>query len=296
MSTKKGINKLVWLYALSFLLLSACTNNDETRDITTLNIAVLSDQNEKELRVYYQPLMNHLSSYTGYSVKLIIPESYSVLLSMFNRKEIDMALFGGVTYVKAHLQSSALPLVMRNVDGEFRSVALVRKDNQANSLREIQGGVLAFGSKLSTTGYYVPKFFMQKHNIDVDRDFSEVKYSGANDLTAEWVRDGKVDVGISDSGIVNQMFIEGRINKNEIKVIWQSPPFADYVWAIQHDISQQNVNLIRDAFISIGGDKESKFLLQHLGAEYYIPSSNDDFSEVANIVREIDNQATYHEH
>lgn len=283
------IKWLAGFIILSLLLLTACSDN-KSRTIKTLHVAVLSDQNEKDLREYYQPLMRYIQSYIGLPVELIVPNSYSALLSMFERKEIDMALFGGVTYVKAHEKSDALPLVMRNVDGEFRSVALVRSNNTANSLDDIHGGILAFGSKLSTSGYYIPKYFLQKHNINIEAAFSEIKYSGAHDLTAEWVRDGKADVGMSNSGIVNQMFLDGRLNKNKIKVIWQSPPLYDYVWAVQSDIELQQINNIRNAFLSIGSEEKSMSLLQHLGADYYIPSSNDDFNEVKNIVKIIDSQ------
>lgn len=279
---------LIKIFMLS-LLLSACTN-DESKSIDILRVAVLSDQNETVLHERFQPLVNYLSSYTRLPGKLVVPNSYSELLTMFKNKQIDIALFGGVTYVKAHEQSGAVPLVMRNVDGTARSVALVSIDNTADTLDEIRGGVLAFGSRLSTTGYYIPKYFLQKHNMDIDRYFSEVKYSGAHDLTAEWVRDGKVTAGMSNSGIVNNMFMDGRLKKDSVKVIWQSPPFADYVWAIQSDINQQQINQIRNAFLSMGSDKESESILMKLGAEYYIPASNDDFNEVRDIIRIIENK------
>ncbi len=282
--------KIGYLLLLMALFLSSCAQNNVHRKLSILNIAILSDQNEQALHQHYQPLMAYITSYTGLEIKLVIPKSYSSLLDMFDRKSIDMALFGGVTYVKSHLKSAAVPLVMRNIDGEFRSVALARINYPANSLEEIDGGVLAFGSKLSTTGYYVPSYFLRKHDININDKFREIKYSGAHDLTAEWVRDGIADIGMSNSGVVNKMFLTGRLKKSEIKIIWQSPPFPDYTWAVQADIDPLQTTMIRDAFLSMGGDEETKLLLNKHGVEYYIPSRNSDFKKVASIILKIDKQ------
>ena len=266
------------------LFMAACTKEESVRTIETLNVAVLPDQSEAQLRRKYQPLLEHLKSHAGLNSKLLIPKSYKELLEWFDKKQVDLALFGGVTYVKAHLQSNALALVMRDVDGRFRSVVLVRANNTATSLQDLKGASLAFGSELSTSGHFMPRHFFQQKNINPETFFSNVQYSGAHDLTAEWVRDGNVDVGVSNSGIVNDMFADGRLKKEQVKVIWKSAPFSDYVWAIQSDVNKQQRIKIRDAFLHMNHDEDDKALLKHLGANYYIPSVSSDFSGLKQVI------------
>lgn len=98
------------------------------------------------------------------------------------------------------------------------------------------------------------------------------------------MRDGKVDAGVANSAIVKEMFLAGRLTKDKVKVIWQSPPYADYVWAVQPDISKQQIILIRDAFLQMNQDNEDRQLLQSLGANYYIPAGHDNFSRLEQIV------------
>lgn len=279
---KTGLN--IWLGLCLLVFMAACSKEEPVRTVDTLKIAVLPDQSESQLRMKYQPLIEHLNSHAGVKSKLLIPKSYKELLQWFEFKQVDLAMFGGVTYVKAHLNFNALPLVMRDVDGDFRSVALVRVNNSAKSLKDLKGSSLAFGSELSTSGHFMPRYFLQKKNINPETFFSNTEYSGAHDLTAEWVRDGKVDVGFSNSGVVNAMFADGRLKNNQVKIIWRSPPFSDYVWAIQSDISKQQRIKIRDAFLHMNHDDEDKALLKHLGANYYIPSVGSDFSELQQVI------------
>jgi phosphonate transport system substrate-binding protein len=274
----------VWLGMLLSLFMAACSRDDGARTVKTLRVAVLPDQSEAQLRSKYLPLLEHMKSHTGLHYELLIPESYEQLLQWFNDKQIDIARFGGATYVKAYLQSKAIPLVMRDVDGHFRSAALMRVDNPANSLQDLEGASFAFGDRLSTSGHFMPRYFFQQKNIVPETFFSKVRYSGAHDRTVEWVRDGKVESGVVNFNILNEMYLDGRLGKGKVKVVWTSPPYANYVWAIQRDISEQQRALIRYAFISLSHDDENKLILQKLGASYYIPSVHDDFSGLEQVI------------
>ncbi|NQZ10275.1 MAG: phosphate/phosphite/phosphonate ABC transporter substrate-binding protein [Algicola sp.] len=264
-------------------LLFGCSDVDSTAN-KTLYIGVLPDLNEAMLHKKYQGLVTYLQTTTNIKCQLKVPGSYNQLLRWFNNKEVDIALFGGVTFVKAQRKASAEPLVMRAIDARFKSVMLVRAKNPANGLSELKGGTLAFGSRLSTSGHYMPRYFFQKQQITPENLFQRIEYSGAHDTTALWVERGKVDAGVANAQIVYSMLEDGRLNKDKVKIIWQSPPFADYVWAVQSTMSEQYKQLLRDAFLSMSQHPEQQPLLDALGADYYIPSRAKDFAKLAQVV------------
>ncbi len=275
---------------LMVLLVSACSEKEETRPIEILRVAVLPDQDKEKIQATYQELLKHIGSRTGLKTQLIIPDSYEELLRLFDEKAIDLALFGGVTYVKAHLKNGAVPLVMRDVDGHFRSVALVHADNPADDITDLRGASLAFGSKLSTSGHIMPRYFLEEMNIIPEEFFRTIQYTGAHDLTAQWVRDGIAEVGIANSGIVNSMFLSGKLNNNMVKIIWQSPPFSDNVWAIQPDISKRLTIEIRDSFLCLNHKDSDKALMKKLGANYYIPVTHEKFKDLEQVIRHMEQQ------
>ncbi len=275
---------------LMALLVSACAEKEETRRIDVLRVAILPDHDKEEIQATHQELLDHITSRIGLKTQLIIPDSYQELLRLFDEKAIDLALFGGVTYVKAHLKNGAVPLVMRDVDGHFRSIALVHADNPANDITDLRGASLAFGSELSTSGHIMPRYFLKEMNIIPEKFFRTIQYTGAHDLTAEWVRDGLAEVGIANSGIVNGMFLSGKLNNNMVKIIWQSPPFSDNVWALQPDISKRLMIEIRDSFLCLNHKDSDKALMKKLGANYYIPVTHEKFKDLEQIIRHMEQQ------
>jgi len=268
-------------------MVSSCSENEEIKHIEILRVAVLPDQNKEKLQATYQELLHHINSHTELKSQLIIPGSYEELLQLFDEKKIDLALFGGATYVKAYMKNGAVPLVMRDVDGHFRSVALVHADNPAKTIADLKNASLAFGPKLSTSGHYMPRFFLKNLSIIPEEFFRTIQYSGAHDRTAEWVRDGKIEVGIANSGIVNDMFLEGTLNNDMVKVIWQSPPFSDNVWAIQPDINRRLRIIIRDSFLHLNQKDGQEPLMKRLGANYYLPASHKNFRNLEQVLRQM---------
>ena len=274
----------LWLGLVVSFLLASCSEKDNSRTVEALTIAVVPHQNESIQRSIYEPLINHISEHTDLQTTLLIPKSYAELLEWFVNKKIDMAMFGGVTYVKAHLKAQAYPLVMRDIDSRFKSVVLVPTKSSAKNLKDLKGASFVFGSRLSTSGHFMPRHFFQSKKIIPETFFSEVNFSGAHDRTAEWVRDGKAEAGALNSDIARKMMLDGRLDKKKIKVLWESPPYADYVWAIQSDISNKQKILIRDAFLHMSQDAEDKIILENLGAKYFIPASHEDFIELEKII------------
>lgn len=276
------------LFIILFLCFTmGCSSGDE--GVETINVGVLPDQKEAKLRHTYQPLLDHFKTETGINFTLKIPASYEQLLHWFNNRTIELALFGGVTYVKAHRTAGAIPLVMRDIDGRFSSVFLVPASSTAETFQDLKNQSFAFGSPLSTSGHFMPRYFLKKQNIVPETFFHEVKYSRAHDETAKWVRDGKVEVGAANSQIIHQMFLDGRLSPKSLRVLWESPPYVDYVWAIQPFIDESLRARIREAFLLLDGHDSSQVeLLREMGAGYFLPVRHNDFLALEQIVVEVD--------
>jgi len=218
------------------------------------------------------------SEETGFDYELDIPINYDDLLAKFGKGQIDLAYFGGVTFVKANSEHHAIPLVMRDVDSRFTSVFIVAGDN-ATSFRELQGKTLGFGSQLSTSGHLMPRYYMQRELGAAAEDyFSSVQYSGKHDRTAYWVRDGEIDVGAANSEIIPKMSADGRLRSGDVRVIWTTPPFADYVWAAHPQISDAFRQSIQQAFLKLSvSNPQHEAILLNLGATVFYPAAEKDF-------------------
>lgn len=254
-----------------------------------LRIGVLPDQNSETLKERFEPVLDYLAEKLQLTCELIVPESYPDLLQLFHDQKVDLAYFGGYSYVKARQRDGAIPLVMRRIDTRFTSLFIVRADNPAQTLERLENMRIAFGSSLSTSGHLMPRYFLDQKNITPESFFSEVQYSGAHDKTAYWVRDGKVDVGAANATTIRSMLEKGLIKPGEIRTLWETPPYADYVWAIHPRIAEGFSTRIRNAFLQLSPDNvDHSQVLQNLNAIGYVPANANDFLALENIARDTD--------
>lgn len=178
---------------------------------------------------------------------------------------------------------------MRLVDRRFTSYFFVSASHQAGDLQDMAGKSFSFGSTLSTSGHLMPRYFLKQENILPESFFSSVKYSGAHDRTAYQVRDGLVDIGVANSATIRAMLKDKRLKTDDIRVLWETPPCSDYVWAIQPHISPQLQYSIRDALLNLSPENnQHAVLLSGLDAEGFIPADADSFTSLQQISEELD--------
>ncbi len=269
-------------------LLCACSGPPPVPAKETLRVGILPDEGEKALKARYTPLLEFLSRETGLRFELVVPDSYEDLLRTFGEGRIGLAYFGGVTFVKAGSRYHARPLVLRDVDTRFTSV-LVVPGKASGTLEDLRGKGFSFGARLSTSGHLMPRYFLKaEHGVKPEEYFRSVGYSGKHDRTAYWVRDGEIDAGVVNSEIVRRMLSDGRLRPGDIRIIWTTPPYTDYVWAVHPEIRPAVRDRIQQAFLRLTqDDPRHEFILSRLGAESFYPASSDDFAMLKQVMESL---------
>lgn len=253
-----------------------------------LRVGLLPDQSEESLRRVYAPLFDYVAEQAGVRYEFPIPASYGDLVKSFEDGLVDLAYFGGFTFVKAERESNALALVMRDVDREFKSIFLVSAKNPAKSLQDTQNQTFSFGSRLSTSGHLMPRYFLAEQDIEPESFFSSVQFSGAHDKTAYSVQEGKVDVGVLNGEVAARMFKDGQLDPRKVRVLWQTPPYADYVWAVRGDVKPSTRNRLRDAFLTLRHDEPAhRAILDRIGAQAFLPARADNFASVRRVAESL---------
>lgn len=285
-TVSKGL--LIAIVMLSYFIACTPTQEEDDLGLSILNIGILPDEGKAKLLGKYTPLFEYLSSEVGIPYKLIIPENYKELMKMFDDKKIDLAYLGGLTCIQSNINSGAIPLVMRDVDTRFTSYFITNNDHADLSLPEFKGKSLSFGSRLSTSGHLMPRYFLNKIKMFPEEFFSDVSYSGKHDKTAYLVRDGEVDLGVANSLIIREMLNDGRLKKGDVQIIWETPPYPDYVWVLRPLLNKNLEVKLRDAFLNLSKmDLGHAKILKGLGAGSFMPASIGDFSKLIDAATEL---------
>ena len=252
-----------------------------------LRIGVLPGENPETLRSRYEPLVEYLAEQLQIPCTLTIPDSYGDLVTLFHNREVDLAHFGGYTFIQAAEQDQAIPLVMRSIDTRFTSFFIVGGASTAQTMADLEGQVLSFGAALSTSGHMMPRYFLQQEGIVPESFFSAIRYSGAHDQTAYLVRDGLAQVGAAKATTIRSMFRENLLTEDDIRVLWETPPYADYVWAIHAELGEELAFRVRMAFLSLTPENARHGeILARVDATGFIPADLDDFARLESIFQQ----------
>lgn len=251
----------------------------------TLRLGILPDRSQKSIQNRFNPLLQYLQEQTGIETQLVLPDSYEELLQLFKERAVDIAFLGGYSFVKAQREYGAEALVMRDIDLLFTSVFLVRADNDKKSIDEFKGASISFGSRLSTSGHLMPRYFLVEREIIPEQFFNQVLYSGSHDKTAHWVRDGKVELGAANSSVIRQMFKDGSLNPQDLRILWETPVYTDYIWAVQPNLDHSIKADLMDSFLVLSPvHAKHKKILDAQGAGAFLPVNQADFSTLKTIV------------
>ena len=115
-------------------------------------ITAIPDESPTELARKAEPLMKYLESKLGMPVVFTPVTDYAASVEALINKKVDLAWFGGFTFVQAHVRSGGkvVPVAQREEDERFRSV-FITGDPAIQTLADLKGKDVSFGSQSSTS-------------------------------------------------------------------------------------------------------------------------------------------------
>ena len=257
-------------------------------DPDPLRVGVVPNQNPEKIEAEYEPFGDYLSEQLGREVKLTVPTSYNAVVEAMANDELDLAYFGGLSYVQARNRADVVPLVTeinpRTGDTTYRSVIIVPSDSEIQDVSELQGKDFAFGSVSSTSGSLYPAIMLRDAGIDYRTDLGNFNYTNGHDATAQAVANGQVDAGGLEDRILYNLEDEGTVDASSVRVIEESEPIEGYPWVVRNALSDDLKDEIIQAFLGI----DDPALLDLLRAEGYEEVDASDYDYVEEQAKELD--------
>lgn len=234
-----------------------------------LRVGLVPNQAPDEMKAKYDPFKKYLSEKLDMEIEFFVASNYAGVVEAMASDKLDMAYFGGLTYVQAKKRAAVHPIVT-DIDSEtkttkYYSLIITPADSQIKQLSDLKGKTFAFGDVSSTSGSLYPRYMLDKAGLKVPDDFANVIYTGKHDATALAVENGKVDAGGLEGRILNKLIKDGKIDKNKIRILAKSDPIEGYPWVVSDKLDKNLENKIVDAFLSMS----DKALLKLMKAERF---------------------------
>lgn len=287
MTLQRAIN----LAAAALVITIAATACQGRDSVSTLGIAGIPDQNASALARRYEVLTSYLSEELGVDVKYVPSVSYAATVTGFERGDIHMAWFGGLTGVQARLAvPGSRAIAQRPRDREFHSKFIVNAEVAAEGLGDLKGLTFTFGSESSTSGHLMPRHFLRQAGIDPDADFyGPPSYSGSHDKTWKLVEGGAFQAGALSEAVWDKAVEDGKVDFSRVRVLETTPSFFDYSWNIRGDLDDRFgegfSDRLREAVLSIDGEQAE--ILELFSTDSFIASDNSNYDSIQEIAESL---------
>jgi phosphonate transport system substrate-binding protein len=123
--------------------------------------------------------------------------------------------------------------------------------------------------------------------VDPESYFAAVGYTANHDETLARVAHGEVDAGAVNASVYYRRLAAADPAARALRVLWQSPPYVDYVWAARRELPSSLRQRLTDAFLDLDVSRpEQRAALEREGALGFVPVRATDFDDVLQVVRD----------
>lgn len=192
---------------------------------------------------YHPRIVTIWEGFLPYFAEKLVPTDY-VLYSNYERLvdalldgEVDVAWNTNTAYVAAEqrIGGDALILGMRDVDAEFRTVIVTRRDDPLGEMTELAGRRLALGSRDSGHAAILPLHYLARDGLDAARECELVRFdtdlgkhgdTGDSELRVlDAVRAGRADAGAIGDATWALLRTSAPQHTEGLEVRWRSPTY-----------------------------------------------------------------------
>lgn len=263
------------LPAIGAALLASAAHAQTVFRVTTIPEEAATEQIRK-----FTPLASYLEKQLGMKVEFTPVNDYPAAVEALVNKKVDLVWFGGFTHVQANLRSGGkiVPLAQREEDTRFQSVFIAKTDSGIKSLADMKGKQVSFGSQSSTSGHLMPRSFLLAANINPEKDFARIAYSGAHDATIASVVSGKVDAAALDITVWNKFVNENKVDTKAVNVFYTTPGYFNYNWSVHADMPAALREKVKAALIGLSpANPEHAEILKLNRATRYIETRPENY-------------------
>ena len=188
-------------------------------------------------------------------------------------------------------------LGMRDVDRDWATVLVVRKDHKIAELSELAGGTLALGSRDSGHAAILPLHYLAEQGLDAqqqceltrfDTDIGKHGDTGDSELhVVRAVADGTADAGAISAAYFSAFRADGVPEVAELEIAWRSPPYYHCNFTVLDTFDRDVAERWSAALLAMDFDDPSlRPAMQLEGVQRWYPGDRSGYESLASAMRE----------
>lgn len=223
-------------------------------DPKTLRVALLPDENASTLIQNAQPLKGYLERTLGKDIEIVVTTDYSSMIEAMRFGRIEIAYFGGFSYVLAKSKAPEIEAFAVGVEKgrpTYQSILIANADGPVKTVEDIRGKPFGFGDQASTSSHLAPRaHLLKKYKLEGNKDY-KVVHLGTHDAVARAVQSGQIPAGALSEQIYRALVARKTIDETKLRQLDLSDPIPNYPVTLQGYLKPELKAAIVKAFLEI---------------------------------------------
>jgi phosphonate transport system substrate-binding protein len=223
---------------------------EKWRDPSTLVFSYTPVEDPAVYKDAFKDFQEHLSKITGKRIVYYTVHSNSAQVEAMRSGRLHIAGFStGPTGYAVNL-AGYVPIAVKGTAEGFEGynlITITRKDSGINEMLDLKGRKVAHTSASSNSGNLAPRALFPPQGIVPDKDY-KVFYSGKHDQSILGVYNSDYDAAPVASDVYERMISAGRVDDDNLKIIYRSPKFPTSAFGYANDLNPDLVKKIKKAF------------------------------------------------
>lgn len=216
-------------------------------------LMVPADTGTNDITKDYGPVFAGITKNYGIHFDIKAGSSYAAVVEGMCNNQADIAWFGASTYGEANKKCGVdlLAVDVKKGDSSYYSGIFVRKNAGMNTISDLKGKRMAFGSTSSTSSFNFPVAMMIAGGVNPVMDLNKVIIAGSHSASLAALSAGKVDAAAASYNSFGKAVKKGAIDPTKFKPLAKSQPIPNPPLAMNKGLSIALKTKLRTAFNNI---------------------------------------------
>jgi phosphonate transport system substrate-binding protein len=241
----------------------------------TISLGIVSQVHQKEIEAHYRDFVGYVARKLSYEGKVVIASTPTELAKLLGQKTVDFYMESAYsTYIINDVQGAAKLLLRRWQRGkpEYQSLIFAKRNSGINHLEDLRGKLIVFENPESTSGYFLPKFFLlrngfklsEKSRLEAGVAPGEIGYvfASSQEKLVDWVLTKQAAGGAFSDDDYARL---DEKTQADVNVLAQTDRLPRHLVSIRKDMAPALADRLKAILLSMSEDDEGRKILQKTG-------------------------------
>lgn len=263
-----SFSRRLTLAAIAATLAAPALAQDWKAQYPELVFAIIPAENASGVNDRYAPFIAYLSREIGTKVTLRVASDYAAVIEGQRAGNIHIGMYGPASYARAIITGAKIEpfAIETNLDGTqgYHSVLWVKTGSPYQRIEDLKGKNLCLVDPNSTSGNNVPRFAMNKLNIDPDKYFGKVTFAGSHENAVLGLQQGTCDAAFNwwndeqESNLL-RMARKNMVKAEDFRMIFKSDQIVNSPMAVLANMPADLKAKIKDAVLNVHSRDKAAF-------------------------------------